>query len=199
MTADTLKKLGIAPNNESYVINVLRHVGVVSEEGNRTEVGQRAFSQSGDRFTSAFEPLVRSAYSELFDLHGDEAWNLGKQDLVAFFRTEDGSSDLVGTRQATTFTTLAALTGHGDIQEPRQPRSPRSTSARATTVPPKNGTTDAAGNLSGGAAAKEPLRESSAVALTVRVQVNLPAINDQEVYDKIFRSLRANLIDGPIS
>jgi len=29
VTADTLRKLGVAPKNESYVINVLRFLGVV--------------------------------------------------------------------------------------------------------------------------------------------------------------------------
>ena len=32
--------------------------------------------------------------------------------------------------------------------------------------------------------------------LTVRVEVNLPADADQETYDKIFQSIRKNLIDG---
>jgi len=29
VTADTLRKLGVAPKNESYVINVLRFLGVI--------------------------------------------------------------------------------------------------------------------------------------------------------------------------
>jgi hypothetical protein len=32
--------------------------------------------------------------------------------------------------------------------------------------------------------------------VTVRVEINLPVTDDQSVYDKIFKSLRANLIDG---
>ena len=32
--------------------------------------------------------------------------------------------------------------------------------------------------------------------LTVRIEVNLPAQADQETYDKIFSSIRKNLIDG---
>ena len=35
VTADTLRKLGVAPKNESYVINVLRFLGVVDEEGKK--------------------------------------------------------------------------------------------------------------------------------------------------------------------
>jgi len=34
------------------------------------------------------------------------------------------------------------------------------------------------------------------LGLTVRVEVNLPADASQDAYDKIFQSLRKNLIDG---
>jgi len=33
VTADTLKKLGFAPKNESYVLNVLRFLDVIDQEG----------------------------------------------------------------------------------------------------------------------------------------------------------------------
>jgi hypothetical protein len=32
--------------------------------------------------------------------------------------------------------------------------------------------------------------------LTVRIEVNLPAEGEQQTYDRIFRSIRKNLIDG---
>jgi hypothetical protein len=34
------------------------------------------------------------------------------------------------------------------------------------------------------------------VGLTVRIEVNLPAAADQETYDRIFRSIRENLLNG---
>ena len=37
VNADTLKQLGIAPKNESYVINVLRFIGAINKEGKQTE------------------------------------------------------------------------------------------------------------------------------------------------------------------
>lgn len=42
--ADTFKKLGIAPNNESYVINTLRFTGVLDAEGKKTSAATKAFS-----------------------------------------------------------------------------------------------------------------------------------------------------------
>ena len=35
VTAETLKKLGIAPNNETYVINILRFINAVDEAGQK--------------------------------------------------------------------------------------------------------------------------------------------------------------------
>ncbi len=35
VTADTLRKLGVAPKNESYVINVLRFLNIIDDEGKR--------------------------------------------------------------------------------------------------------------------------------------------------------------------
>ena len=32
ITSETVKKLGLAPNNESYVISVLQYVGVIDSE-----------------------------------------------------------------------------------------------------------------------------------------------------------------------
>ena len=37
---------------------------------------------------------------------------------------------------------------------------------------------------------------SAGMALTVRVEINLPAGGDQETYDRIFKSIRENLLNG---
>ena len=34
------------------------------------------------------------------------------------------------------------------------------------------------------------------LGLTVRIEINLPATGDQETYDKIFKSIRENLLNG---
>jgi hypothetical protein len=42
ITSDTVKKLGVAPNNESYVINALQLIGVIDEEGDARIGGMRS-------------------------------------------------------------------------------------------------------------------------------------------------------------
>ncbi len=197
VSAATLKKLGLAPNNESYVINTLRFLKLIDGEGNKVDGAARAFLEHADaEFAEAFAPIVRAAYEELFLLHADGAWQLDKAQLVTYFRRADGSTETVGERQAGTFLTLAELAGHRERTpaklssngngEPAAKRRPR---AGIRTVRP------AATGASDGAQRPAP-PVGAALGLSVRLEVNLPAVDDQSVYDKIFRSIRENLIDG---
>ena len=49
-------------------------------------------------------------------------------------------------------------------------------------------------------AAQQPTEASISsadkVGLTVRIEINLPAVDDQDTYDKIFKSIRENLLNG---
>jgi len=193
ITADTLKKLGIAPKNESYLINILKFLTVIDAEGKRTDKAAKVFNLHDDaQFQKPFGQMAKDAYVDLFALHGETAWTLDTDSLITFFRQADQSSGIVGTRQANTFRTLAALAGHGEAPAPRQrahgeesrrekrtQKSDKKTRVQATTLLP---------------AAAAPL--ASPLGLTVRVEVNLPADASQDAYDKIFQSLRKNLIDG---
>lgn len=73
VTADTLKKLGIAPNNESYVLNTLRFLGLLDGEGNKVKEAASAFYGDDEQFREGLATLVRTAYEDLFSLHGDDA------------------------------------------------------------------------------------------------------------------------------
>jgi hypothetical protein len=194
VTADTLKKLGVAPNNESYVINVLRFLGVIDGEGKKVDAKANAFLQHEEAaFASEFGKLVKDAYGEIFDLHKEDAWKLDRNGLTQFFRTTDHSSDVVGSRQASTFSALAALSGHAEVPTPRS----RATNGKGSSKEPKKVKIRASASAEVGRAQQQgDSRTAGPVGLTVRVEVNLPANGDQETYDRIFRSIRENLIDG---
>jgi hypothetical protein len=55
----------------------------------------------------------------VFDEMGDSALSAERGDLTHWFRAADKTSDLVGQRQASTFQTLAALAGHGELPSTR--------------------------------------------------------------------------------
>jgi hypothetical protein len=191
VTSDTVKKYGIASNNESYVINALQFIGAIDKDGKRTEAGHGVFSIHDEKkFQEEFSKLITSAYADLFDIRGDDAWSLSKSDLIGYFRTADKTSDLIGSRQAGVFRVFAALAGHGDVPEPKAKAPAKVTAKPAKVAKP--------------AKAVQPVTaktiESSSIsrrdmALTVRVEINLPAGGSRETYDAIFQSIRANLID----
>jgi hypothetical protein len=197
--ASTLKRLGIAPSNESVVIGVLRFLGFIDEDGKKTKAGSDVFLKHDDaEFAKTLEKHVKSSYSELFELRGDEVWKVGQDILIGFFRATDETSALTAKRQAIAFETLAALSGHGDIATTRQKitstkstasdKTPRKTTKAAKTSAGK--ITNPVVSQTGGVAGP------SGMALTVRIEVNLPAQADQETYDRIFKSIRANLLDS---
>lgn len=200
--ADTMKKLGIAPNNESYVLSTLRFLGVLGEDGKKGQKVGSVFSQhEDDEFQRGFADIVSSAYSELFELHGEEAWTLPTAKLIAYFRHTDNTSDVVGKKQAATFQALGLLSGKVDgtvrssslkpkVADTSAP--PRTSRSKATTQQPK---VEAISPIH----SAQPAPQSSAMALTVRVEINLPAGGDQETYDRIFKSIRENLLNGNVS
>lgn len=112
VTSDTVKKFSLAPNNESYVINALQFIGLIDQDGKRTDTGHNVFVLGDDKFPAAFEALVRAAYKELFDLRGDDAWTMSKAELTAYFRTADKTSETIGGRQAGVFIVFRNLAGH---------------------------------------------------------------------------------------
>lgn len=198
VTSDTVKRLGIASNNESYVINALTFVGLLDEEGKKVEEAGKVFSISTDeKFSEEFGKLVENAYSELFDLHGAGAWNLSESELLDFFRQADQTSEIIGKRQVKTFKIFAGFSGKGDIPDlsKKPTRAPKSaTSATKATVTKKKTSTSttAAANSN---SSKSDQKAKNEVAVTVRVEVNLPPNGDQKTYDAIFASIRKNLMD----
>ncbi|MCW5890592.1 MAG: DUF5343 domain-containing protein [bacterium] len=200
VTAETLRKLGYAPKNESYVLNVLRHLEMIDDQGQRTADAQTIFSQHDDTaFAKQFAGLVKKAYSSLFELHGEASWTLDQEALITFFRSSDQTTDIVGKRQASTFQLLAGFAGHKDVPEAKGRKKDATKQlvrpAKRSAAPPNPGATHAHAKDADDAP-KDPAVGGSAVGLTVRIEINLPADGDQDTYDRIFKSIRDNLLNG---
>lgn len=194
VTAETLKKLGIAPNNESYVINTLKFLRVIDDDGNKTKEAASVFAKHDDtEFAEEFGKFVNSAYSELFTLYGESSWTLEQSKLISFFRGSDETSADVGKRQAITFQALAGLSGHeSNIGSPK-PNAKKSGKVSAKPQVKKAAPVIAVKHeqkldIDGGKKYRD-------IGLTVRIEINLPAVADQETYDMIFKSIRENFID----
>lgn len=200
--ASTLQRFNIAPANESYIINIFRFLDLIDDEGKKIDGVTDIFFHGEVEFKSGLEGLITTAYADLFAEHGANAWDEGKDGLTTWFRVKDKTSELIGGHQASTFLTLAALSGHG---EPLKPAPTTKATTKATT-PPKTVKPKSPRPLKEDSAKTAETRVTtptpqsvpatdSAVGLTVRVEVNLPAAGSPEVYDAIFASVRKNLID----
>lgn len=194
VTADTVRKLGLASNNESYVINVLQFLKIIDEAGKRTDIGLKVLTtHDEEKFRAEFGKLVKEAYADLFGIRGDEAWTMSKNDLIGYFRSADKTSEIIGSRQASVFTALSELAGYS---------VPSTTGAKAK--PAASGGVKKAAKKSGATASAKaaeakvehvsaPSKSKGDMAFTVRIEINLPAEGTAETYDTIFKSIRANL------
>lgn len=131
---------------------------------------------------------------------GDGALNTPKDALTHWFRASDKTSALVGQRQATTFQTLAALAGHGDLPAARSGAAKKpaattpgtaakKTTAKKPTEKPVEKPVEKLGGDDGGGGMK-----GQDVGLTVRIEVNLPPGGDADTYNAIFASIRKHLM-----
>ena len=137
--------------------------------------------------------MVSAAYGELFSAYGEDAWALDQDQLITFFRANDQTSADLGRRQATTFQTLASIAGHLESSKEKTP-SISKPKARPIAITRERTPKEVIKK------AQDPNPQSTKgnrdFGLTVRIEINLPAGADQETYDKIFRSIKENLINA---
>jgi hypothetical protein len=196
VTSETVKKFGLAPQNESYIINALQFIGIIDQEGKRTGPGHDVFVLGNDDFPKAFEGLIRAAYADLLDTRGEDAWTMTKPQLIGYFRATDKTSEIIGSRQAGVFMTFRALAGHEPAVEATvkvTSAKPKQTKQKATIAKPAK--PDDAGKSAKPTVELNGTNGRRDMALTVRIEINLPAGGSKETYDNIFKSIRANLID----
>lgn len=116
--------------------------------------------------------------------------------LTGYFRATDKTSEIIGSRQAGVFIMFRGLAGY---------EQPGEAAAKSVSPKPKQSkpkvATEKQAKVAGAAKAKESTLEVNVgngrrdMALTVRIEINLPAGGSKETYDNIFKSIRANLID----
>ncbi|MBT1118464.1 DUF5343 domain-containing protein [Stutzerimonas nitrititolerans] len=202
--ASTLQKLSLAPKNEAAVINTLKFLGFLDDDCKKTSNANETFlKHNDDEFSVALAERVKAAYSEIFENFGAAAWEADRETLISFFRVHDETSPITATRQAITYETLASLSGHREAIQVRaiKPKSNTKTaSPQSSKSKAQNQSKDTTESPVSTAASSRPTLDiqpsNSGLGLTVRIEINLPAQGDQETYDRIFQSIRKNLING---
>jgi len=205
-----LQNWEIAKGNEKYILSVLTFLGIIDRDGNKVPEKAKVFLLSDDDFKSSFKALIQDAYSEVFQQFGDAAWTLPVEKLIPFFRNADQTimtTLTVGRRQANTFVILSVICGVRVIEtatkklqvrngstrkistkaKPEKPSSPNVSDSKdfPSSIPPIS--VESSSQKKGGGTMQSP-------NITVRIELNLPITNDQSVYDKLFKSIKENLL-----
>src|ERR1700736_6707083 len=83
--AGYLQRFNIARANESYVISILRFLGLIDAEGNRIDNASKYLYGNEEAFQAGLENALRTAYSALFD-EMNNALEADREALIHWFR-----------------------------------------------------------------------------------------------------------------
>lgn len=183
-TVSFLNNLGFKGNADRLVVGMLKALGFLEPSGTPT---QRYFefldqTQSGRILAEG----MRDAYADLFELNVN-AQNMSRDEVKNKLKTltqGQFSDDVLG-KMASTFVALAAQADFKAV-EPAQPRD----------------TDEDEGQPEDESDAETPVRERAprirtrgALDLVYNIEIVLPESREPAVYDALFRSLKAHLLN----
>ncbi len=196
LDATALQKLGLGRGNEGTHLSTLRFLRLIDDAGLPTQLANDIFVLHDDNeFAGAFAKSVKDAYKELFTLHRDEAWTLDRSQLMTFFRKNDKTSDNVGGFQAYTFQALAVYVKKAPASTSKPKAKPTAKSAPKTSKIQKSASLPIETKEAPSVEPPESPSRDKNIGLTVRIEINLPLAPDQDTYDRIFKSIRENLLE----
>lgn len=175
-TTEHLKKIGFSSSNDRAVVGLLKDLGFLSDDGTPTQ-RYHDFRNSALSKKVLGEAL-KEAYSDIFHLN-EKPTPSDRSAIAGLFKSTHNVSDQVAGFMANTFITLLEK---ADIS-----------SAKA-----KKNLPDAEEELKKTNHKNEFIQEPTIPIvpnLRYNIEIHLPATKDIEVYNAIFKSLKAHLID----
>jgi hypothetical protein len=173
VSKEYLKKLGYTSSNDFTLIAVLKFIGFLDNSGNITETF-RHFRDT-QRAPSVMAQALKSAYADLFNSFANPC----KESLANYFRTATGRAGRTLEATEGTFKTLCKSADFG--------------ASEGTQISVPTGASQPIGGTPHIQLPAIPAGENG-VNVTVNIRFELPATDKVEVYDKIFESLRRNII-----
>ncbi|MCH7998387.1 MAG: DUF5343 domain-containing protein [Chloroflexi bacterium] len=174
-THEFLKGLGFTSSNDRAILNVLKGLGFLDQQGVPTEL----YKQYRDKTKSkrVLAEALREAYGDLFLAH-EKANQLSPEKIRGFFASKTGKGERVVEQMAATFRTLAQYADFSGAPAP----------VTVEAVPPE-GLEQAAEKIE----AQERPRRAVDAEFHYNIQIHLPATRDIAVYNAIFKAVRENL------
>ena len=172
-TAEHLRGLGFKSSNDRAITPLLKDLGFLSEDGAPTQRYHEYRDKSRSR--AVLGEAIKEAYADLFHIH-EKPSATDRQAIRGKFKTTHNVSDRVAEQQTATFLALLkaadldAATSKKKVRKAKEAEeeAPR-TVERASVESPKS------------------------LSLRYNIEIHLPATKDVEVYNAIFKALKAHL------
>jgi len=184
-----VEKLGFKSTNDRLFIPLLKAMSFVDESGKPTARFHSFLDDS--EWQRVLADGMRDAYSELFRINKN-AQNLSREQLRGKLKSlgEGKLSVAVVNNAVKTFLELAKLADFSEIST--KDVSPQSQDYPEDSTDPESSTTTKIELEQPDDRSVTP--DSAGASLVYRIEIVLPAVRDQAVYDAIFRSARHHLI-----
>lgn len=171
-----LASIGLASSNDRPLIPLFRALGFINQSGVPTEV-YRSYKNRAEA-KKVLARAILKAYSGLYATYPD-AHKLDNETLANYFRTRTGASERTVSAIVNTFKTLCESADFGEIETIEEEKEPEkreivSKDERKTRALPPSFSTP---------------------AITINIQLQLPITENEAVYEKLFASLRKNLLE----
>ncbi len=172
VTQAHLESIGFASKNDRPLISLFKYIGFLDTSGVPTDRYRKYRSKkNGPRVLAV---AIKSAYSGLFATYPD-AYRRDVEALADYFRTQTGLGERTVGVVVSTFKELCENADFEGLEEGIEDQV----------------TEDA---KSKGAEKRTPASRAVSPEIVINIQLQLPLSEKEEVYDKLFASLRKNLI-----
>jgi len=173
VTLQYLESAGFKTKNDRAILSVLKAIGFVDNSGVPTDAW-RAY-RDRDKARAVMAVALQSSYSGLFTTYPD-AYRKDNEALRNYFSAHTNVGEVALSQIVRTFKALAEL---ADFEA----APPEDVDGEPTPLP----------SVPRGAAAPKP-RAPSGLTVNINIQLQLPATEDEAIYDKLFASLKKHLL-----
>lgn len=167
-----LPKIGLNSSNDRTMLGVLKYIGFINERGNPTDLWKNYRRANHEEVLG---DTIRVAYISLFKVH-DNPCACSTKELKDFFRAETESAEGTISKMADTFNALCRMASF------RPPNSLES-------VLPEN-----LGIRMKDVGHARLQSQGTGQNVTINININLPETLDEEVYKRIFKALKEELL-----
>ena len=177
VTTRYLESIGFKSKNDRKIIPLLKYIGFLDASQTPTELWKKYRDKTNA--PKVLAQAILSSYKNLFDIYPD-AYRKDDEALRNFFAAETNLGEQTIYRTVLTFKTLCELADFREISGTELLESQKI--EKDTKVITKE------------RISKEQTLTSSGLTININIQLQLPATENEEIYNKLFQALKRHLL-----